>query len=544
MCTASTITTSTTSTSRTRGVTASGNLSSYSLSCIPHSRRRESGLGHLRESGRGRGGGSGEKDQRVEGGRQERGFLPDLDTDRSAAQCPSSTSSKPSASLKSSASSPSSLLLLSSHTESSNPYATRRGHRLYRKRHEDDRGRGEVRETDPDLRKGKSLDTKDVALSVSDSNSLLSLDRQSGASRLSKTSTLSSLCSDQDLDLGHRSQHDFDKSSSRARRIQKSATTTLLTYPQRASFDYESTTPELSEGEEKVSKDKKGKEGKEKEKEGGKKKRFGKKMLAKTLRRSQSASYARDVPAHALFLRHRFGGKGVETFEDRLARGAAYPSDGLKEGGWGRGEGETRRSSSPRPIHKTTSADAAMMLRDEYGNIACQNKSNKKSLAKTVKRKLQSLRRRHTDSTLSTLTKEGKHSAFVDPDQAMQWSRSFESLLTDRKGVELFRGFLRSEFSEENLEFWIAVEEFKLVKPRKVTSVAFKIYSNFVEEQAPREINVDSGTRLRTLANLDTPCKSVFEEAQRKVQALMEKDSYPRFLESEIYQQIIRSSKC
>jgi hypothetical protein len=28
-------------------------------------------------------------------------------------------------------------------------------------------------------------------------------------------------------------------------------------------------------------------------------------------------------------------------------------------------------------------------------------------------------------------------------------------------GLELFKGFLKSEFSEENLEFWIACEEFR-----------------------------------------------------------------------------------
>ena len=57
------------------------------------------------------------------------------------------------------------------------------------------------------------------------------------------------------------------------------------------------------------------------------------------------------------------------------------------------------------------------------------------------------------------------------------------------------------------------------------------------------QINLDAKTRVRTLASLETPRKEVFEEAQRKVQALMEKDSYPRFLESDVYQRIIRSQK-
>ena len=56
-------------------------------------------------------------------------------------------------------------------------------------------------------------------------------------------------------------------------------------------------------------------------------------------------------------------------------------------------------------------------------------------------------------------------------------------------GLELFRGFLRSEFSDENLEFWIAVEEFKQSKPSKVSSMAQQIYTDFVAPQAPREVS-------------------------------------------------------
>ncbi|KAK7094721.1 hypothetical protein V1264_006232 [Littorina saxatilis] len=161
-----------------------------------------------------------------------------------------------------------------------------------------------------------------------------------------------------------------------------------------------------------------------------------------------------------------------------------------------------------------------------------------------MKRKLLFLRRRHTDTTLGTVMKgDGKQVTKIHPDDAMQWSRSFESLLLDKTGLELFRGFLRSEFSDENLEFWIAVEEFKQLKSSKLPSVAQKIYTDFVAPQAPREINLDAKTRMKTLANLSSHNKEVFEEAQRKVQALMEKDSYPRFLESEVYQRIIRSQK-
>ncbi len=64
----------------------------------------------------------------------------------------------------------------------------------------------------------------------------------------------------------------------------------------------------------------------------------------------------------------------------------------------------------------------------------------------------------------------------------------FAGLLSD--GLELFREFLRTEFSEENIEFWIACEEYKNTKSSKhLGPSAQKIYSDFVAVQAPHEVS-------------------------------------------------------
>ena len=56
-------------------------------------------------------------------------------------------------------------------------------------------------------------------------------------------------------------------------------------------------------------------------------------------------------------------------------------------------------------------------------------------------------------------------------------------------GLDLFGDYLRSEFSDENLAFWIACEEYRSVSPDKLVTLAQKIFTDFVAIQAPREVS-------------------------------------------------------
>lgn len=56
-------------------------------------------------------------------------------------------------------------------------------------------------------------------------------------------------------------------------------------------------------------------------------------------------------------------------------------------------------------------------------------------------------------------------------------------------GLNAFRSFLQSEFSEENIEFWMSCEEFKKTKdPVKMATKAKKIYEDFIQAEGPREV--------------------------------------------------------
>nr|ABB89038.1 regulator of G protein signaling 2 [Sus scrofa] len=139
--------------------------------------------------------------------------------------------------------------------------------------------------------------------------------------------------------------------------------------------------------------------------------------------------------------------------------------------------------------------------------------------------------------------KKSKPQTFIkpSPEEAQLWAEAFDELLASKYGLAAFRAFLKSEFCEENIEFWLACEDFKKTKsPQKLSSKARKIYTDFIEKEAPKEINIDSQTKTLIAQNIQEATSGCFTTAQKRVYSLMENNSYPRFLESEFYQDLCR----
>ena len=66
-------------------------------------------------------------------------------------------------------------------------------------------------------------------------------------------------------------------------------------------------------------------------------------------------------------------------------------------------------------------------------------------------------------------------------------SVSFISFCAD--GVETFSHFLKTEFSEENIEFWLACEDYKTTESEtKLLSKAKQMYAVFIVADAPKEV--------------------------------------------------------
>ncbi|NXU58948.1 RGS21 protein, partial [Turnix velox] len=111
-------------------------------------------------------------------------------------------------------------------------------------------------------------------------------------------------------------------------------------------------------------------------------------------------------------------------------------------------------------------------------------------------------------------------------------------------GLAAFRTFLKSEFSEENVEFWLACEDFKKTKSStEIASKARKIYSVFIQDDAPKEINIDFHTKSHISQSISEPTLSCFDDAQRLIYSLMAKDSFPRFLRSEAYKELLNKQQ-
>lgn len=54
------------------------------------------------------------------------------------------------------------------------------------------------------------------------------------------------------------------------------------------------------------------------------------------------------------------------------------------------------------------------------------------------------------------------------------------------------------------------------------------------------QVNIDYNTKMAVQKNMEHPTRGCFDAAQTKVFSLMKKDSYPRFLHSDIYMRITR----
>ncbi|TSL34549.1 Regulator of G-protein signaling 20 [Bagarius yarrelli] len=129
-------------------------------------------------------------------------------------------------------------------------------------------------------------------------------------------------------------------------------------------------------------------------------------------------------------------------------------------------------------------------------------------------------------------------------EEAQSWAESFEHLIKSPNGRNNLCQFLKSEFSEENLLFWLACEELKKETNRTVVEQTVKkIYEDYVSVLSPKEVSLDSRAREVISKNMINPSSQTFDEAQAQIYTLMQRDSYPRYISSSVYEDLITSLK-
>ncbi|XP_051930013.1 regulator of G-protein signaling 21-like [Hippocampus zosterae] len=173
---------------------------------------------------------------------------------------------------------------------------------------------------------------------------------------------------------------------------------------------------------------------------------------------------------------------------------------------------------------------------------AAHPSKEEKNMGRNWKNRIGLLLKTNSAPSISNRMKTKWHRPTVD--DVTQWAQSLDNLLAHKYGKTAFCVFLKSEFCEENMEFWNACEDLRtLSSHQELTSKANSIYEEFIKNEAPKEVNLDFSTKNKITENLKEPNVASFLAAQRKVYSLMENNSYPRFIHSELYNQLLAAAR-
>ncbi len=79
--------------------------------------------------------------------------------------------------------------------------------------------------------------------------------------------------------------------------------------------------------------------------------------------------------------------------------------------------------------------------------------------------------------------------------------------------------FLKKEFSEENIDFWVICENYKKISDvNEMKKEAERIWHLYLDTSSSHQINVDNKARSRCKEHLANPTSTMFEMAQTQVQ--------------------------
>ena len=167
------------------------------------------------------------------------------------------------------------------------------------------------------------------------------------------------------------------------------------------------------------------------------------------------------------------------------------------------------------------------------------NQSKLRAAASSEALSCDSVSRHHSIGSLLSLSKGEHHSGRV-----ARWAVSIDAVLSDKLGKMAFSYFLKLEFSEENLQFWVDCENYQNCSKVDHTRMADSIIRKYIGEDAEMSVNLPSHllenalkSRVRFSREKVAPN---FNLQQRHIYDLMKFDSYPRFIRSEHYRKLVQ----
>ena len=169
---------------------------------------------------------------------------------------------------------------------------------------------------------------------------------------------------------------------------------------------------------------------------------------------------------------------------------------------------------------------------------------------------------------LLSVGKEGFHSIFASNDNSlaeftlrvMRASAELRHLLAHSVGLSTFTSYLERNLAKENIDFWLAVKDFRendsYKEKEKAIEKAYEMYNVYCKEGAEHQVNLPCHMRMNiekillphddddedndddtNNASID---KTLFTSAQDEIYKLMSGDNYARFKKTPDFREIFK----
>ncbi|XP_062303629.1 axin-1 isoform X1 [Osmerus eperlanus] len=175
----------------------------------------------------------------------------------------------------------------------------------------------------------------------------------------------------------------------------------------------------------------------------------------------------------------------------------------------------------------------------QYSHIFCSSKNE------SLKSEASTATPRRPDQDLGY---EPEGSASPTPPY-LKWAESLHSLLDDQDGIHLFRTFLKQEECADMLDFWFACSGFRKLEANegheeKKLKLAKAIYKKYILDSngiVSRQIKPATKSFIKDCVMKLHIDPAMFDQAQTEIQTMMEENTYPLFLKSDIYLEYTRT---